>query len=292
MAINNFIPTLWAARALENLNNAHVYAQPAVCNRDYEGEIRQAGDTVKISTLGPVTVRPYIKNADIAAVQELTDASQLLTINQANYFNFQIDDVDKAQTRPKLMDLAMRNAAWALAEAADDYLAGIMWAAVPAGSTQGAVGAGLSVGFGAGETAPYTALLKAATDLDENNVPRMGRWAIVPPWFHGYLLMDDRFVGSGAADADTRAVNGFMGRAAGFDIYMSNNVPFVAGPAEFKIVCGTNYATSYAEQINSVEAYRPQARFADAVKGLHLYGARVIYPNALALIIANMGTAA
>ena len=139
MAINNFIPTIWAARVLENLQNAHVYAQPAVCNRDYEGEIRQAGDTVQINTLGPVTVRPYIKNANIAAVQELTDASQLLTINQANYFNFQIDDVDKAQTKPKVMDLAMRNAAWALSEAADDYLAGIMWAAL---APAGAVGAG------------------------------------------------------------------------------------------------------------------------------------------------------
>ena len=291
MAINNFIPTIWAARVLENLQNAHVYAQPAVCNRDYEGDIREAGDTVRISTLGPVTVAPYIKNANMAAAQELNDAAQILTINQANYFNFQIDDVDKAQTKPKLMDLAMRNAAWALAETADDYLAGIMWAAVPAASTQGAVGAGLNVGFGVGETAPYTALLNAAIDLDENNVPRMGRWAIVPPWFHGYLLMDDRFVGTGAAEADGRAVNGFVGRAAGFDIFMSNNVPFAAGPVEFKVLCGTNYATAYAEQINSVEAYRPELRFADAVKGLHLFGARVVYPNALALIIADMGTA-
>jgi len=291
MAINNFIPTIWAARVLENLQNAHVYAQPAVCNRDYEGDIREAGDTVRINTLGPVTVRPYIKNANMAAVQELTDASQILTISQANYFNFQIDDVDKAQTKPKVMDLAMRNAAWALAETADAWIAAMMWAAVPAGSTQGAVGAGLNVGFGVGETAPYTALLNAAIDLDENNVPRMGRWAIVPPWFHGYLLMDDRFVGTGAAEADGRAVNGFVGRAAGFDIFMSNNVPFVAGPLEFKVLCGTNYATAYAEQINSVEAYRPELRFADAVKGLHLFGARVVYPEALALIIADMGTA-
>jgi len=291
MAINNFIPTIWAARVLENLQNAHVYAQPAVCNRDYEGDIREAGDTVRINTLGPVTVRPYIKNANMAAVQELTDASQILTISQANYFNFQIDDVDKAQTKPKVMDLAMRNAAWALAETADAWIAAMMWAAVPAASTQGAVGAGLNVGFGVGETAPYTALLNAAIDLDENNVPRMGRWAIVPPWFHGYLLMDDRFVGTGAAEADGRAVNGFVGRAAGFDIFMSNNVPFAAGPVEFKVLCGTNYATAYAEQINSVEAYRPELRFADAVKGLHLFGARVVYPEALALIIADMGTA-
>lgn len=292
MAINNFIPTLWAARALENLNAAHVYAQPAVCNRDYEGEIRQAGDTVKISTLGPVTVKAYGKNADMDPAQELSDASQLLEITEQNYFNFQIDDIDQAQSRPKLMDLAMRNAAWALSDVADQYLAGIMWAAVPSANTQGSVGTGIDIGFGTSEVAPYTALLKAAMALDQNNVPRLGRWAIVPPWFHAYLLMDQRFVGSGAAEADARGVNGFVGRVAGFDVYMSNNVPHTATPAEYKILCGTNYATSYAEQINKVEAYRPERRFADAVKGLHLFGAKVVYPSALALIIADVGTEA
>jgi hypothetical protein len=292
MAINQFIPTIWSARLLNNLTDALVYAQPSVVNRDYEGEIAQMGDTVRINTLGPVTIGAYAKNANMAAVQELTDASQVLSITQGDYFNFQIDDVDRRQQQPKVMDQAMRNAALALADTADAWLAGIMWAGVPAGSTQGAVGAGLACGYGAGETDPYIALLNASIDLDENNVPRAGRWAIVPPWFHGYLLMDNRFVGSGAETADGRAVNGLVGRAAGFDIYMTNNVPFVAGPQEYKILLGTNYATSFVEQINSVEAYRPELRFADAVKGLHLYGARVVYPAALALIIANIGTAA
>ncbi len=292
MAINNFIPTIWSARLMQNLQRSLVYAQPGVVNRDYEGEIREQGDAVRINTLGPVNVVPYVKNANMGGPQELTDATQLLTITQADAFNFQIDDIDRVQQKPKVMDQAMRNAAFALGDRADQFLAGLMWQSVPAASTQGAVGAGLVVGYGAGETNPYIALLNASIDLDEANVPRAGRWAIVPPWIHGYLLMDARFVGSGAETADGRAVNGLVGRAAGFDIYMSNNVPFVAGPAEYKIVLGTNYATTYAEQVNSVEAYRPETRFADAVKGLHLYGARVVYPEALALIIANIGTAA
>lgn len=292
MAINNFIPTVWSARLLNNLNDALVYAQPSVVNRDYEGEIAQMGDTVRINTLGPVTIGAYTKNANMAVVQELTDASQLLTITQGDYFNFQIDDVDRRQQQPKVMNQAMRNAANALADTADQWLAALMWAGVPAASTQGAVGAGLACGYGVGETNPYVALLNASIDLDEANVPRAGRWAIVPPWFHGYLLMDARFVGSGAEAADSRGINGLVGRAAGFEIYMTNNVPFVAGPQEYKVLLGTNYATSFAEQINSVEAYRPELRFADAVKGLHLYGARVVYPAALALIIANIGTAA
>jgi len=292
MAIETFIPTVWSARLLQNLEKALVYAQPSVVNRDYEGEISDVGDTVKINTLGPVSVSPYTKNSNMSPPETLNDASQIMTIDQAEYFNFQIDDIDRAQQKPKVMDRAMRNAALALADNTDQYLAGIMWASVPAASTQGAVGAGLDVGFGTGETNPYVALLNAAVDLDEHNVPREGRWAIVPPWFHAYLLLDSRFVATGAEAADGRAVNGMIGRAAGFDIYLSNNVPYAAGPVEYKILCGTNYATSYAEQISKVEAYRPELRFADAVKGLHLYGGKVVYPEALALIIADVGTAA
>jgi hypothetical protein len=292
MAINNFIPTIWSARLLQNLETALVYGQPGVVNRDYEGDISEVGDTVRINTLGPVTIAPYVKNANMAAVQELTDATQVLTISQADYFNFQIDDIDRRQQQPKVMDQAMRNAARALADTADQWLAALMWPSVPAAATQGAVGAGVTLGYGGGETNPYVALLNASIDLDEANVPRQGRWAIVPPWLHGYLLMDARFVGSGAQAADNRAVNGFMGRAAGFDIYVTNNVPFAAGPVEYKVLLGTDYATTFAEQIGSVEGYRPELRFADAIKGLHLYGARVAYPGALALIIADIGTGA
>ena len=290
MAIDNFIPTVWSARLLQSLEKALVYAQAGIVNRDYEGEIRQAGDKVRINTLGPDAVKSYTKNGTVADPDVLMDATQLLEITEADYFNFLIDDIDKAQQVPKVMEQAMRNAALALADAADQYLAGVMAAAVPAANTQNGSGTGVTIGYGSGETNPYIALLNAAIDLDEANVPRTGRWAIVPPWFHGYLLMDQRFVGSGAATADQRLTNGFVGQAAGFDIYLSNNVPNTSG-TDYKVLLGTSYATAYAEQINSVEAYRPQDRFADAVKGLHLYGAKVVYPSALALIVADIGTA-
>lgn len=292
MPLENFIPTVWSARLLLRLETAHVYGQAGVVNRDYEGEIRDVGDTVRINSIGPVTITPYVKNADMAAPETLNDASQVLTIDQAQSFNFQIDDIDRAQQKPKVMDAAMQEAAFGLRDVADTYIAGLMWAAVPAGSTQGAVGAGLAVGYGAGETNPYIVLLTMAQALDENNVPREGRWAIVPPWFHAYLLMDNRFVGNGSLPADTRLINGMVGRAAGFDILLSNNVPFAAGPVEYKILAGTSLACTYAEQISKIEAYRPERRFADAVKGLHLYGARVVRPTALALCIADIGTAA
>ncbi len=293
MALNNFIPTVWSARLLARLEAAHVYGQAGVVNRDYEGEISDLGDTVRINSIGPVTITPYVKNVDMGAPEELTDASQALVIDQAQSFHFQIDDVDRAQQKPKVMDAAMAEAAYALADVADRYIAGLMWEAVPVANTQGAVGAGIAIGYAAApEVNPYIALLGLKRALDESNVPSEGRWVIVPPWFHGYLLMDGRFVGSGALPADTRLVKGTVGRAAGFDVLVSNNVPSVAGPAEFKILAGTAAACSFAEQISKVEAYRPERRFADAVKGLDLYGAKVVRPSALALLIADIGTAA
>ncbi len=291
MSLENFIPTVWSARLLDNLRKALVYGQPGVVNRDYEGDISQAGDTVRINAIGAVTISDYSKNTDLGTPEALQDAGTLLVINQAKSFNFQIDDVDRAQQKPKVMDAAMREAAYALGDAADQYIAGL-WTQVDAANLQGEVGAGVTIGYGAGETNPYIALLQMATDLDEANVPRAGRWAIVPPWFHGYLLMDDRFVGNGAPAADTRLLNGQVGRAAGFDIMISNNVPYAAGPVEYKILAGTSAAMAYVEQINKVEAYRPEKRFADAVKGLHLYGAKVVRPSGLALLIADMGTKA
>lgn len=291
MGLENFIPTVWSARLLARLEAAHVYGQANVVNRDYEGEIKDVGDTVRIGSIGPVTIKPYVKNQDMDPPETLNDASQVLTIDQAQSFNFQIDDIDRAQQKPKVMDEAMAQAAYGLVDVADSYLAELMWRAVPAESRQGAVGDGLVVGYATGQTAPYVALLVMAQHLDEANVPREGRWAIVPPWFHAYLLMDNRFVGSGALPADKRLVNGMVGQAAGFDILLSNNVPRNAGPAEFKILAGTSIACSYAEQINKVEAYRPERRFADAVKGLHLYGAKVVRPEALALLIADIGAA-
>lgn len=292
MALDNFIPIIWSARLLARLQKSLVYGQTGVVNRDYEGEIADVGDTVKINAIGPVSIFPYVKNQDMQAPETLSDAAQMLTIDQARAFNFQIDDIDRAQQKPKVMDEAMREAGYGLADAADQYLASLMWQGAPATSMLGAIGAPLTVGYGAGETSPYIALLRLGRFLDEKNISREGRWAIVPPWFEEFLVMDGRLVATGADAADTRAVNGRAGRAAGFDILVSNNVPVLAGPTEYKIVAGTNLATSYAEQISKVEAYRPQLRFADAVKGLHLYGAKVVRPEALALLVADEGTAA
>ena len=112
MSVANFIPTIWSARLLAHLDKAHVYA--ALVNRDYEGEIKNYGDTVKINQIGDVTIKDYTKGKDIDDPEELNGDQNTLTIDQAKYFNFSIDDVDAAQVNPKLMDSAMQRSAYAM----------------------------------------------------------------------------------------------------------------------------------------------------------------------------------
>lgn len=289
MALNNFIASVWAARLLENLNKVLRFAQPGIVNRDYEGQITAYGDTVKINSIGRVTVGDYTKNTDIGSPETLTDGQTTLVINQSKYFNFQVDDVDKAQQFPKVMDGAMQEAAYALNNTIDQYIASLYTGAASA-NLIGDDTTPKTVGLGGSDAVAYNLIVDARAKLEEANVPDDGnRWIVFPSWFEALLLKDDRFVKFGTASQDNRLVNGRIGKVAGFNVLTSNNVSNTAG-AKYKVMFGHPMAISLALQINSVEAFRPEKRFADAVKGLALYGAKVVRPDALGVLTASKGT--
>jgi N4-gp56 family major capsid protein len=283
MALNNFTPQVWSARLLANLNKRLVYGQPGVANRDYEGEIKDKGNTVKINAIGAVTVSTYTKGSDHATPEELDDAQTTLVITESKMFNFAIDDVDKAQQSPKAMDAAMGEAGYALANTADSFIAG-KYTDAAAANLIGSTGSPKTDLATLGRAYEY--LLQLKTKLDEANVPTENRWCIVPPWFEELLLQDERFVSFGTMQNLENLKNGSIGKAAGFQIFLSNNVPNTAS-TEYRIMAGYPGAISFAEQINKVEAFRPERRFADAMKGLHLYGAKVVRPAGLAVLTAN-----
>ncbi len=172
----------------------------------------------------------------------------------------------------------MRRAAWGLRDVADRYIAA-SYASVPSGNLVGSDGSPIAAGAA---SAAYDHLVNLGVKLDEANVPSEGRFVIVPPFFHGFLLKDSRFVGSGAAAADARLGNGQIGEAAGFRVLKSNNVP-IASSTKYKIIAGHPMAYSYAEQIAKVEAYRKEKGFADGIKGLHVYGGKLVRPSAWAV---------
>ncbi|MCP6683242.1 phage capsid protein [Bacillus nakamurai] len=282
MALNEFVPQMWSARLLYNLQRTLVYGQTGVINRDYEGEITGAGDSVTINNMGRVSVGDYTKNKDMESAQTLDSKSRKLLIDQSKYFNFQIDDIDKIQQNPKLMDAAMQEAAYALKNTADSFIASHY------------VDAAHTIGSDTKVVSPtkndaYEYLVDLSVKLDEADVPEQGRWVVVTPWYEGLMLKDDRFVKAGNMSSEQRLLNGVIGQAAGFTVLKSNNAPLSkpeGGTENHKIIAGHSMAWSYADQATQVEAYRPEKRFADAVKGLHLYGAKVTRPEALAVLSA------
>ncbi len=286
MAITNFIPTIWSARLLENLKKSMVYAQPGVVNRDYEGEIRNAGDTVKILSVSAVTIDNYTKGQDIT-FQELSDAAQVLTIEKQKYFAFEVDDIDKAQSVVNIIDSAMAEAAYGLKDSADQYVAGVMVAGVASANQIGTDASPVSLTAGAtgsGNTNAYEAIVNMRVKLDKANVPNEGRWLVVPPEVYALLLKDNRFVYNNLAQQVM--LNGEVGQIAGFRVLVSNNVP--ESSSKWRILAGYPGAVTYAEQINKIEAIRRENRFADGIKGLHLYGAKVIRPQGLVRMIATV----
>ena len=285
MTLNNFIGEVWSARLLANLNKALVYAQSSVCNRDYTGDIKNIGDTCHILGVAPVTAKPYTKNVAIAEPDTLSDAATTLVINQANYTNFEVDDVDKAQGAVTVMDAAMAEAAYALGDVADQYVAGIGVAAVAEDNQIGTDVAPIVPGTTAGTTV-YDYLVDLSVALNESNCPKFGRWAILPPWMVGKLVKDDRFSNISASGSSEALRNGIVTRVAGFDVLESNNVPNTTGTL-YKCLAGYSGAITYGEQVNQVESFRPENSFSDAVKALHLFGAKVVRPSALAMITAS-----
>lgn len=285
MSLDNFNPTIWAAELNRVYVRALVYGSDIVVNKDYEGEIRKAGDSVKINSIGDPTIGDYVKNTDIAAVETLTDAQATLIVDQQKYFNFGVDDIDAAQQKPKVMAEAMARAGFGLRSAVDTYIAGLYTDASGAIGTTGAPKTVTEPATASNLTA-YEYLVDLGTVLDEADVPSDQRFAVVPSWYEGLLLKDQRFVSFGTVANRANLAGGQIGEAAGFTILKSNNVPQTTA-TKYRIVAGHPSAWSFASQITTIEAYRPEKRFANAVKGLLVFGAKVVKPSGLAVLVAN-----
>lgn len=274
MSVSNFIPTIWSAKIFQELEKAHILVP--LCNRDYEGEITSYGDTVKINSVGSISIDNYVPNSTEIDPEQLDSTQAVLEIDQAKYFAFYLDDVDNAQTKPKLMGEAMRKAAYALADTADRHIASLH------------SDAGISITAGNTQSDDVIPLLsELSRRMSENNVPQAGRWLVVPPWFQAKLVLAQVVKETQNITSDDALRNGWVGRCFGFDVYMSNNLNEVATTPQHNLLAGTNRAISFAEQVVKLEAYRPEDAFSDAVKGLHVYGAKVIDPASLASIDAT-----
>ncbi len=277
MAITNFISTVWSETLLNSLNARYVGV--ANCNRAFEGDIREKGAVVKICGVGDVSVGDYTKNTDMSAPQTLDDTLCELAIDQAKYFNFQIDDIDRAQSSPKLMSEAMRVAAAALANTADAYVFSLYGEAGKT-LTDGAVDADNIMDM----------LIAARTALYSAGVSDMSDAVIeVSPEIAALILKAKIALSSDNGEA---LEAGCLGSIGGCRIFVSSNIvkEEKSGVTYHKCLARTKRAVAFAEQLSEIDAYRPEKRFADAVKGLHLYGAKVVHPAEM--ILLDLGIAA
>jgi N4-gp56 family major capsid protein len=280
VSITRFKPEIWSAKLLVNWRKALVYGGPGMVNRDYEGEIAAAGDTVRITSISDPTIGNYVPNVTVVTPEELTDAQRTMVIDQQKYFAFKVDDVDKRQAAGDVMSEAMSRAAYKLADQVDQFLAGL-YTGVVAANTLGSTGAPINT-YTTVTDAYDKVLVPLRTKLTKANVPTEGRWCTASPELMASFLLDPRFVRANEAGTDSALRNGLMGRAAGFDIFETNNVPVPTGDIQV-ITAGTSAAVSFAEQISETEAYRPEAGFADAIKGLAVYGGKLVRPDGLAI---------
>jgi hypothetical protein len=273
MSVQNFIPTVWSAKLNESLKKSLVFGN--VVNSDYQGDAK-FGNTVKINTIGAITIGDYDKTTGTGDPQELNSSQLSLLIDQQKFFNFKVEDIDAAQSNVNLLEGAMVEAGYGLADVADQYIASL-YTEVAAGNTIG------------DDTTPivptkdnaYDYLVDLGVLLSESNVPKSDRFVVVPEFFYGLLQKDPRFT----KNADIMAT-GYIGNVNGMQVYTSNNVANTTG-TKYKVMAGHRSAISFASQVDSVEAYRPEKGFSDAMKGLQVYGAKVIKPSALAVLTVN-----
>lgn len=269
MSLTNFIPTIWSARLLANLDKALVYGN--LVDRSYEGEVR-FGNTLRLNRPDSITVGNY---TGTVTYQTPTSTQRTLTIDQQRYFAFKVDDISRVQANVNLVDAYSQRAAYALADSVDQYIASLYTGA----------GAG-TVALDITTATPnvYGAFVDLGRLLDEKNVPRQGRWVVVSPRVYAALLRDQNFIRP-TETGQQMLLTGAVGQVAGFSVFVSNNVPVVTGTTtQHKCLAGVNAAIVFAGNVEKVESIRLPNEFATGVRGLYVFGAAVVEPNALAVL--------
>ena len=255
MAVTHFIQTIWSKKIQDSLELKCKLVDN--CLRDYEGDVKHAG-TVKILGVGEPTIEAYDSNTDIN-IESMKDGSQLLTIDQANYFAFYVDDIEQAQSVPGLKEEYQRKAVHGLAVKRDSYVAGLIKGATNATTADGKDAESVK-----------EAIDNAIVALRERNFDEEGVIEITPAV---YNVFKNNLI-TLSTDNPGYIKKGIVGVYDDFDVVMSNNLVKEGGFA-YCDVRGKK-AIAFAGQINDVEAMRSEKRFSDIVRGLDTFGAKVI----------------
>lgn len=296
-----FIPEIWSGKLIEKFYAATVLA--AISNTDYEGEIRNKGDTVKIRTKPTITIKDY--RADGLLELERPRGSVIdLLIDKGKYFNTILDDVMEVQSDLQNMSMWADDASEQMKIIVDTDVLRSLYnqaAAANRGVTAGAISGDLNLGAtttplvvvnenpGVGEVDVIDVILRLGQALDEQNIPETGRWLIIPTWLSTLIKRSELRQAYLSGDSISMLRNGRIGMIDRFTVYVSNllpsGVPAGLASGEFGIYAGHSHGLTFASQINNVESMRSEQTFGTILRGLQVYGYKVIDSVAIAQAI-------
>lgn len=329
----SFSPVIYSKKVQKAFRNSSVVED--ITNTDYSGDIASIGDSVKIIKEPEITINSYARGTTLAT-QDITDADFTMIVDQANYFQFALDDIEEAHSHVNFIDLATDRAGFKLRDAFDQdvlgYMSGWTWngsawvARTTAAGTKSEAGAGadelfaankltagtfggtaansipVTAGGGAGAiSSPLAVLNRMARLMDAANVDTDGRWVVVDPVFKEILMDEDAKLINADFGGDSEVRNGRLpGSVRGFRVYTSNNLPYKGTGAGTSaaagstanygvVVSGHDSAVAVADQIAKTESFRSPDTFADIVRGMQLYGRKILRPQGL--ITANYNLA-
>jgi hypothetical protein len=265
----NFIPEVFS-----KLLQAKFYKQsvlPAISNTDYEGEISGQGEKVVIRTVPAVTINDY---AGTITTQELTTAKVEMLIDKAKYYSFKVDDVLAAQADINLLEKASADASEGMRIAVEtDVLANAITGATTTGSQTTITASNI-----------LTEILELSTARDTLNNPEEGRYIVISPEFVSMLKQSELRQAYLTGDATSPLRNGKVGMVDRFTVYQSNMLFTAASGADSgytHVLAGHPKALSFASQFTNAETVRMESTFGDQVRGLKVYGSKVVTPDAL-----------
>jgi hypothetical protein len=288
-----FIPELWSGKIIEKFYDATVLA--AIANTDYEGEITSYGDKVTIRTKPTITINNYNAYDSLSTEAPSSSVVELL-IDRGKYWSTVLDDVMEVQSDLDHLSMWADDASEQMKIDIDtDVLAGISAdvAATNQGATAG-VQPGTSLNLGAAG-APFAVsttnvidkIIECGQILDENNIPETGRWIVIPAWMAALIKRSDLKDASLTGDGVTMLRNGRLGMIDRFTLYASNLLPFGTTDVAHSCFFGHSHGLTFASQLTKVETLRAESTFGTILRGLQVFGFKVIDGTALGILYAS-----
>ena len=269
-----------------------------ITNNKFEGEIKNQGDKVYIRTIPDVTIKDYVKG-QVLEIEHPDSPPIELLIDKAHYFNVSVDDIDAYQSDLGLMEMWSKDATEQMRNHIDSGVLQNVYADVDS-NNQGDNAGKKSGAYDLGTAASAKQIDKdnildfivdMGTVLDEQDVPADNRWIVAPAWFTNMIKKSDLQDASLSGDGTSILRNGLIGMIDRFKIYMSNNVHFNTSLTQdsWQIMAGHKSAITFANQIVKVENIKSERTFANLVRGLNVYGYKVVVPESLVLLRAVKG---